>query len=347
VLVNLNGKPFSARAGAFFPAKFHPILVDRFVRFLALLSGFFGLGATALAGDLPTWAYAVNPPETASPPSDGDPIHVPDSGATFSRVQLNTIEGPVSDWHPDEHPAMPAIVARGRPPQAFACGYCHLPNGAGRPENASLSGLTAAYIRDQVKAFRNGERPGLEPRRSPQSAMIAIAKALSDPETDEAAAYFASVKPSSFIRVVETSTVPVTTVAGWTLVRAPRGGKEPIGNRIVEMAVDFRRFENRDSRTRYVAFAPPGSISRGADLAATGARGRSVACATCHGRGLKGMADVPRLAGRSPSYLVRQLHDLRSGKRRGGSAELMKPIVANLSDEEIVALGAYLASCDP
>ena len=288
----------------------------------------------------------MNPPPAASRPDDGAAIHLPGSEAAFTRKQLSAIEGPVSDWHPEEHPPMPPIVARGRPP-VYACGYCHLPNGAGRPENASLAGLSAGYIREQMLAFRTGDRPGSEPRRGPQSTMIAIARAVTGPETEQAAAYFSSIKPTSFVHVVEVAKVPKTVVAGWTLARAPEGGREPIGDRIVEMAVDFSRFENRDSQMRYVAFAPPGSIDRGRELAATGARGRSVICATCHGPELRGVSDIPRLAGRSPSYLVRQLHDLRSGNRRGGNAELMKPVVVNLTDDEIVALGAYLASCEP
>ena len=321
--------------------------MDRYVHFLALPAAFIALRNAAPASDIPAWAYAVNPPEASSPRNGDATIQVPDSESTFTRSQLADITGPVSDWHPNEHPAMPPIVRRGRPPQALACGYCHLPNGAGRPENASLAGLTAAYIREQVRAFRSGERPGLEPRRGPQTTMIAIATALTEQETNEAADYFAALKPSSAIRLVETATVPKVMVAGWTLARDSRGGREPIGNRIVEMAVDFGRFENRDSRVRYVAFVPPGSIAGVRTSPATGPMGAASPVSTCHGPGLKGLVDVPRLAGRSPSYLARQLHDLRAGKRRGGAAELMKPVVANLSDEDIVDLCAYLASCDP
>jgi len=48
-------------------------------------------------------------------------------------------------------PPMPRIVAHGRD-DAWACAYCHLPNGQGRPENAPLAGLPAAYIVEQVNA---------------------------------------------------------------------------------------------------------------------------------------------------------------------------------------------------
>ena len=141
--------------------------------------------------------------------------------------------------------------------------------------------------------------------------------------------------------------MPKTRIAGWVLTPAPGRGTEPVGERIIEMPLDFTRFEERDSRTRYIAYVPKGSLALGADLVATGARGRSVACGTCHGPDLRGVSDVPRLAGRSPTYLVRQLHDLRAGKRWGGSAELMKPVVANLTDEDIIAISAYIASCTP
>lgn len=242
---------------------------------------------------------------------------------------------------------MPDAVGKGRPPQVYACAYCHLPNGAGRPENTSIAGLSAAYIREQMAAFKNGDRPGSQPKRGPQNSMIALAKACSASDIDEAARYFSALRPTSFVRVVESEAVPRFQVAGWTLTPVAGGGSEPLGNRVVEMPLDFARFEHRDSRTRYIAYVPRGSIALGAELAATGAHGRSVACATCHGVRFEGMVDVPRLAGRSPSYLIRQLHDLRGGTRHGGSADLMKPVVANLTDGDIVALAAYLASCAP
>ena len=320
------------------------------LRLPCLLSSAFALTtllATASAADFPAWAYPVNPPGTAAPPDDGKPRHVPDSTVTFLRAQLALKPGTIiPDWHPDEHPAMPEVVARGRDPQVFACAYCHLPNGAGRPENANLAGLTAPYIKQQMLAFRNGERPGSEPKRLPQSNMVIVAKGASDAEIDAAAAYFSSLKPVSFVRVVETDTVPKTITVGWMLARAPGGGTEPIGNRIVEIAGEFERFENRDSRTPYIAYVPVGSLQRGAELVAAGG-GRTVLCALCHGADLRGLADIPRLAGRSPGFLFRQLYDMRNGLRTGGASILMKTVVAGLTDEDMVAIAAYIASREP
>jgi mono/diheme cytochrome c family protein len=57
-------------------------------------------------------------------------------------------------------------------------------------------------------------------------------------------------------------------------------------------------------------------------------QGKTTACAGCHGPDLKGKDDVPPLAGRSPSYLARQLYDFQQGTRNGAAAPLMRPVVA-------------------
>ena len=54
-----------------------------------------------------------------------------------------------------------------------------------------------------------------------------------------------------------------------------------------------------------------------------------------------------RFAGRSPSYIMRQLYDIQHGVRNGQWAELMKPVVAGLSEGDMVAIAAYTASLAP
>ena len=44
---------------------------------------------------------------------------------------------------------------------------------------------------------------------------------------------------------------------------------------------------------------------------------------------------------------MRQLYDFKNGTRQGGAADVMQPIVANLTDEDLVAISAYLASLPP
>ena len=295
----------------------------------------------------PAWAYPILPDSTAVVPMDPEPRHVPDSQRTFVQRELTNRNGAAPDWHPEDHPKMPPVVAQGRQPDVLACGYCHLPDGSGRPENASLSGLTFNYLRAQLLAFRQGQREGSVPTRGPQVRMIALTKPLTDAEIDAAATYFAAIPPRSYQQVIETDEVPVTKVAGWILTPEPGNRREPLGARIVETSADYERFENRDSRNPYLIYVPRGSVARGRELVTTGAGGRIPTCASCHGPELKGLADVPRLAGRSPSFLMRQLCDIRNGTRSGGPSELMKPIVAALSEDDMTAIVAYLASLKP
>lgn len=292
----------------------------------------------------PPWAYPVNPPGVQPIPDDGVPRRVPDSDAAFTLTQIRNLFA-APDWHPADHPSMPEIVAHGRKPEVFACGYCHLPNGQGRPENSSLAGLPAAYIVQQVRDFKSGARRSSEPASLPINLMTAVAKAATDAEVLVAAEYFAALAPRPWIRVVEADTVPKTRVGGWMLVAADPPSTEPIGNRIIEMPVDLERTELRDSKSGFLAYAPPGSLARGEAL--VGGSGGGTACGVCHGAGLKGLGPVPALAGRSPSYLFRQLFDMKHGVRNGPWAALMKAVVAPLSDEDMVAIAAYAASRTP
>ena len=287
------------------------------------------------------WAYGVNTPGLNLPAPSG--LHtIPGSSAEFS-FPRDRFSPP--DWHPDGHPPMPPVVAQGRQPQVFACGYCHLPNGQGRPENASLAGLSAEYIIQQMADYRAGLRRSSEPQMTPPSLMQAVGANATAEEAAEAARYFASLTPKRWIRVVETATVPETVVSGWMYIEKAGGTQELIGNRILEMPENLELTELRDDSSGFVALVPPGSVARGRELAAGGNSG--TACSACHGVDYKGLGPVPRLAGRSPSYLARQLYDLQAGNRRGLWSPLMADVVAGLTPEDIVALAAYLASLEP
>jgi cytochrome c553 len=103
----------------------------------------------------------------------------------------------------------------------------------------------------------------------------------------------------------------------------------------------------RDPDSGFIAYVPPGSIARGRALAETGGDGRTIACAACHGPDLKGVGNVPRLAGVHPIYIARQLYRFRDGTRNGAEADLMKPASQRLTDEDILNLSAYLGSLAP
>lgn len=301
----------------------------------------------------PPWAYPVAP--AAQPAKDdGIPRHVPNSTQAYTLSQIRRLYD-VPDWHPDEHPSLPDVVAHGRDPGVRPCGYCHLPNGEGRPENASLAGLPASYIERQVRDFRSGVRKSSDPNMGPPLNMILIAQKVSDDDVKTAAAYFSALPLKPWIKVVEADTVPKTRVAGGMLVPAGEGS-EPIGDRIIEVPDDVTRTELRDSQSGFIAYVPRGSIEKGKVLVTTGGAtvaggkivpGKTTQCSVCHGPDLRGLGSVPRLAGRSPSYLVRQLYDIQHGNRAGEWDALMKGVVTNLSENDIVSIVAYLSSLKP
>jgi len=298
----------------------------------------------------PIWAYPVvpqgTPPAPPAPPDDGSPKRLPGTSVTLTLKQTRDF-GNVPDWHPDDHPPMPDIVAHGRPPEVrFGCGYCHYPNGRGRPENASVAGLSAAYITQQMADFKNGVRKSSEPKMGPPALMAQLSKNVSDADVKAAAEYFASLKWTQWIKVSEANSVPKTRIAGGMFIPVEGGGSEPLGKRILEMPENLERTELRDSQSPFVAYVPVGSVKKGETLAKTGG-GKTVQCSICHGPDLKGLGPVPGIAGRSPSYTARQLYDMQHGARNGVWTDLMKPVVAKLTDEDVISLAAYTASLVP
>lgn len=306
------------------------------------------ISSTPLASQQPppSWAFAVDPPDAPGKPAGNTAQHVPGSKQSYTLTQIADLYS-VPDWHPDAHPKMPEVVADGRKPDVYACGYCHLPNGLGRPENASLAGLPKKYIVQQMAAFQSGARKSSEPRSLPVNAMIGVAAHADEKQVQSAADYFSTLKPKPWIRVVETATVPKTHVAGWMLVANHPAADEPIGNRIIEMAENLELTELRDDTSGFVAYVPPSSLKRGKELVTKGGDEVTMPCAICHGDDLRGQDNVPSIAGRSPSYIVRQLYDLQIGSRGGDGTAMMQAPVMKLTMDDIVAIAAYLASLRP
>lgn len=304
-------------------------------------------------GDLPSWAFTPRStqvpgsPRVPRPPDDGAVLHVPGSDQGFTRRQINDSHGP-PDWFPNQHPPAPAEVTQGRRPQDgkpgyAACGQCHLPSGYGRPENESIAGLPVGYILEQIEDFKNGSRNSAAPNMA-LTLMIPVASVLTPEEAKETAEYYASAKPVPWIRVVETKTVPKTHANNWMLIPDTDGGTEPIGDRVIEVPENAELAEMRDSGSGFVAYVPVGSIKRGERIVRTGDNGKTTACVVCHGQDLRGLGNIPPLAGRSPSQMARQIYDFKTGARNGVNAALMKGPVQNVSDADIVDIVAYLAS---
>jgi cytochrome c553 len=303
--------------------------------------------ASAFAADLPYWAYGFNGPGSVTPPPpaapDSTPKHLPDSKFEFTRAQISDRFGP-ADWYPDDHPTMPEVVAHGKKPDVFACSLCHYPNGKGRPENASVADLPISYFIQTMNDFRNGNRRSADPRKGNTNLMIAIAKGMTDDEIKQSAEYFGSMKWTPWMKVIETAMVPKTRIAGGMFLTLEGGEKELLGQRIIETPQNAEATEVlRDDHSGFIVYAPVGSIKKGEDLVTSGS-GKTTQCSVCHGADLKGMGPIPGLAGRSPSYLVRQMYDMQQGVRKGIWSDLMKPVVSKLTDEDMIGIAAYLAS---
>src|SRR4029077_9863555 len=150
------------------------------------------------------------------------------------------------------------------------------------------------------------------------------------------AEYFAAIKPISWVKVIETSTPPKTfvSIAARHRLVVPGGGTEPIGRRIIEIAEDTFRTDQRDPHSPFLAYVPPGSIAKGEALVKTGGSGKTISCAICHGDALKGLGEVPRIAGLQPVYIARQLICIQNGSNAGTAVALMRKPVAGLSEDD-------------
>ncbi len=290
----------------------------------------------------PSWAFQVI--EGQLPAETPEPKSIPGSARKYTPKEIDDLYNP-PDWFPDQHPPAPGVVAKGRPgaTPVMACGACHLMSGLGHPESADVSGFTAAYIVQQMMDFRSGARQDFARR------MDGFAKAMTDEEIRQAAEYFAALPRRRFVRVVEAASVPRTFVGQGRMrfVDPKQTGTEPIGNRIITLPEDQELARLRDPRSGFVAYVPPGSIARGKALAETGGGGRTIACTVCHGDGLKGLGNVPRLAGVHPIYLVRQLMHFKEGTRKGPDAALMVKPVISLTERDMIDLAAYAGSLNP
>jgi len=293
----------------------------------------------AYGAERPDWAFPVTDKVQPPMPADEAPHSAPGSTKSYTRKQIDDLFNP-PDWYPDLHPPMPQIVAHGEATAVRACASCHLPTGTGHDESAYIAALPVGYFARQMVDYKSGARKG-------SGSMTTIANAIREDDVRAAADYFAALKPRPWIRVVEADTVPKTYVGpGNKRLRLPGGATEPIGNRIIEIPEDEEVVLNRDPRSGFIALVPKGSIAKGQALVTTGAD-KTVPCGICHGQTLKGLGDVPPIAGRQANYVVRQLFSIQDGTRGGISSALMQQVVERLTVDDMLAIAAYTAAWQP
>jgi cytochrome c553 len=237
--------------------------------------------------------------------------------------------------------AVPEIVRKGKKNDLTGpgvCMGCHTSTGMGQPQSAPVAGLPAAYIVRQLNDMVKGDR------KTYRADMAMFAMILTPDEMKQLADYYSSLHFTPWIEVREADTAPKTVVGGRDIVApAPGGGEEPIGHRIVELAKNPASPYTQPGPA-YTAYVPKGSVARGEQLVTTGDSGKTVQCTGCHNANLLGKGETPAIAGRSPTYIARELYEFKDGTRGGMSATAMKRVVANLTDDDIVAISAYLAS---
>jgi len=68
-------------------------------------------------------------------------------------------------------------------------------------------------------------------------------------------------------------------------------------------------------------------------------------CESCHGPGNAGVGvSFPGIAGQHPNYIRQQLKAWQEGTRHNDPVQLMTAVAERLTDEEIEAVAAYLAT---
>ena len=362
-----------------------PIMMKRFCSVsifagaLATIASVNPIPLRAAASEMPLWAYGfvtpAAPGERTKMPEKITPARTLRSDENAGeQTRKRTIAGgagaysllevrngnDVVDWFPGDHPPLTPLMKHGPAKlgaNAYGCAFCHLPNGQGKPENAPVNGLPVEYFVRQIQDMRNGLRSSAEHRKANTLVMILLAQAMTDAEIRESAEYFAQVPYKPWIRVVETERVPRSKIVSNLFMPIETEHTELLAGRIMEMPENAEATEYlRDPHSGFVAYVPIGSVKRGEALVTTGGAtvvdrqtvpGKTVACTTCHGPDLKGVAEVPGIAGRSPSYIARQLYDIQQGTRKSPLSKTMLPVVANLTGDDLVAISAYVSSLMP
>jgi cytochrome c553 len=129
----------------------------------------------------------------------------------------------------------------------------------------------------------------------------------------------------------------------WQLVFFRAGSRK--NEQMQPIAAEITNEDVRSLGAYFAAMTPPkGPEDKDPDLSKKGqqaAAGRR--CASCHTDTFVGTKAVARIAGQREEYLVKALHDYKSGVRSGGAQAAMADVAYPLSDEEITALSHYLA----
>ena len=302
---------------------------------------------TATAADTPPrWAYIENNRNYKPPVDDGNLVRVPDSTAGYTWTQLRdpihradlapgrpcAIAGYRSQWPQARCVRVRVLSSRGRPRWSGKRRPCRPSEKLHHPANGRLQERRPQHRRPWPLATEPDDRSFQADHRCRGASGGGL---FLRPEA--AQAHHGGRKRHRAEKLHR----------GVLWAAAEGSEREPLGERIVEIPDELQRFESRDPRSTFTAYVPVGSLAKGEALVTKGGPGRTVACAPCHGPDLKGLGPLPSIAGRSPSYMFRQLYDFKHGARAGEWSPLMAQVVSNLDQEDMLAIVAYLASLHP
>ena len=255
------------------------------------------------------------------------PRHLDETAASYSLVDIRDGHN-VIDWFPGDHPApMPDIIAHGPKrlgDTARGCGSCHLPNGKGRPENAQPGGLPYTLHHSPARRFpsrfsakrrlaqaehvHDGESRDVDERRGDSRRRRLLLRremeyALGARRRDRPRA-----KNTHCREPLHRGGERADRTNRWTDHRSPCGRRA--GRALSQSSFGMGRLRSgREHREGKTLVTTGGTMMVGRETIP----GKTTACAGCHGPDLMGTADVPPIAGRSPSYLARQLYDFSRG----------------------------------
>jgi cytochrome c553 len=130
----------------------------------------------------------------------------------------------------------------------------------------------------------------------------------------------------------------------WQLVFFRAGSRK--NEQMQPIVEEINNDDIRNLGAYFNSLAPPKATTPddNPDLSSKGAQaavGRR--CASCHTDTFAGTKAVARIAGQREEYLLKALHDYKSGVRSGGGMAAMADVAYPLSEEEITALAHYLA----
>ena len=288
---------------------------------------------TSIPNGLPEWAYNI--PDKVQPPEPRVPATVRAAGSS-REYEASAIAGNANppDWFPDEHPPAPPERER---PDAERVRVVPPDVGPGTPRVRRHRGHAGRIHRPADEVFKSGAR-------KEEGRMGPIARAVSDEDVNEAAAYFAALTPAPFVKVLEAATPPKTYISADARHRRihPDGGTGPIGRRIIQVPEDPKADDDPGSAfgVRRVRAARQHRGGRGAGEG--GRRGqddsvRAVPRRRAHGAGRSAAHRGPA-AGlhRAPAHYDAERHERR--RQRGADEEGGREVVGRRYHR---ALGIY------